>query len=188
MAKRAQGYIPLVRDDANLLTGILVVQRNSPIKSLQELNGKTLAFPSPNSFGASLYMRALLAEQEKIKIIPRYVKTHSNAYRHVILGEVAAGGGVNNTFKREPIEVQAELRVLYETPGVPSHPLVAHPRIPAATRELITQTLLDMSKEPAGQKILDEMQLPKPVKADYNRDYKAVEKLKLEKYVVIENE
>jgi phosphonate transport system substrate-binding protein len=188
MAKRAQGYLPLVRDDANLLTGILVVQRNSPIKSLQELNGKTLAFPSPNAFGASLYIRALLAEQEKISFTALYVKTHSNTYRHVILGEVAAGGGVNNTIKRESKEVQAELRVLYETPGVPSHPLVAHPRIPAATQELITQVILDMSKESDGQKILLEIQLPQPVKADYNRDYKRVEKLKLEKYSVIEAE
>ena len=40
MAKRAQGYIPLVRDDANPLSGILVVQRDSPIKSIKELNGK----------------------------------------------------------------------------------------------------------------------------------------------------
>ena len=188
MAKRAQGYIPLVRDDANQLTGLLLVQRDSPIKSIKELNGKELAFPSPNSFAASLYMRALLAEQEKISITPLYLKTHSNVYRHVIMGEAVAGGGVNNTLKREPPEVQAQLRVLFETPGVPSHPLVAHPRMPEGLRQTVTNTLLEMQNDPAGQKLLVEIQMPKPVKADYARDYQPVEKLKLAKYVVIEQD
>lgn len=188
MAKQAQGYIPLVRDGANLLSGILVVRRDSPIKSIKELNGKELVFPAPNAFGASLYMRALLAEQEKISITPHYIKTHSNVYRHVIMGEAAAGGGVNNTLKREPPEVQAQLRVLFETPGVPSHPLVAHPRVQEGVRQAVTNTLLEMGNDPVGQKLLAEMQIPKPVKADYARDYQALEKLKLEKYVVIEKD
>lgn len=188
MAKRAQGYIPLVRDGANPLTGILVVQRDSPIKSIKKLNGKALAFPAPNAFGSSLYIRALLAEQEKISITSHYIKTHSNVYRHVIMGEAAAGGGVNNTLKRESPEVQAQLRVLFETPGVPSHPLVAHPRVPERVRQAVTNTLLDMGNDPAGQKLLAAIQIPKPVKADYVRDYQPLEKLKLEKYVVVEKD
>jgi len=135
-----------------------------------------------------LYMRALLAEQEKISITPNYLKTHSNVYRHVIMGEAAAGGGVNNTLKREPPEVQAQLRVLFETPGVASHPLVAHPRMPEGLRQAVTNTLLEMQNDPAGQKLLAAIQLPKPVKADYARDYQPLEKLKLEKYVVIEKD
>ena len=188
MAKRAQGYIPLLRDDANRLTGILLVQRDSPIKSIKELNGKELAFPAPNSFAASLYMRALLAEQEKISITPRYLKTHSNVYRHVIMGEAVAGAGVNNTLKREPPEVQAQLRVLFETPGVAAHPLAAHPRVPEGLRQTVTNTLLEMQNDPAGQKLLADIQLPKPVRADYAKDYQPLEKLALEKYLVIEQD
>ena len=188
MAKRAQGYIPLVRDDANRLIGILLVQRDSPIKSIKELNGKALAFPAPNSFAASLYMRALLAEQEKISITPLYLKTHSNVYRHVIMGEAVAGAGVNNTLKREPPEVQAQLRLLFETPGVPSHPVVAHPRVPEGLRQTVTNTLLEMQNDPTGQKLLTDIQMPKPVRADYAKDYQPLEKLGLEKYLVIEQD
>lgn len=186
MAKRAQGYIPLLRDDANRLIGLIVVRRDSTIQSIQELNGKELAFPSPNAFATSLYPRALLADQEKISIIPRYVSTHSNVYRHVILGEAIAGGGVSHTLKRESPEVQAQLRVLYETPGVPSHPLVAHPRMPEGLRQAIKNTLIEMHNDPAEQKLLTDILMPKPVEADYARDYQPLEKLKLEKYVVIE--
>ena len=175
-----------MRDGANPLSGILVVQRDSPIKSIKELNGKEIVFPAPNAFGASLYLRALLAEQEKISITPRYVKTHSNVYRHVILGEAIAGGGVNNTLKHEPPEVQAQLRVLFETPAVAAHPLVAHPRMPVEVRQAVTTTLLEMGNDAAWKTLLVEIQMPKPVKADYVRDYQLLEKLKLEKYVVIE--
>jgi hypothetical protein len=56
-----------------------VVRKDDPIKSAGELDGKEVAFPAPNAFGASLWIRALLAEREKIRIVPAYVKTHSNA-------------------------------------------------------------------------------------------------------------
>ena len=61
---------------------------------MQDLDGADIAFPAPNAFGASLYMRALLAEQEKININPIYVETHANVYRNVIFGRASAGGGV----------------------------------------------------------------------------------------------
>lgn len=188
MAKRAQGYLPLLRDDSNQLFGILVVQRNSPIKSIQELNGKEIGFSSPNAFGASLYLRALLAEQEKIRITPRYVQTQGNVYRGVIIGDIVAGGAINNTFKRELPELQSQLRILFETPKFSPHPLVAHPRVPEAIRLAVTNALLEMQNDPAGQKLLAAIQVSKPVKADYARDYQALEKLKLENYAVIEKD
>jgi phosphonate transport system substrate-binding protein len=50
-AAELQGYIPLVRDKV-LLRGILVTRKDSPIKDVSELNGKVVAFPSPNAIGA----------------------------------------------------------------------------------------------------------------------------------------
>lgn len=91
MAAKARGYVPLVRG-AEPLAGILVADKAGPVGKLADLNGARIAFPSPNAFGASLYMRALLAEREGIDFTPVYVGTHRNAYRHVLLGEEAAGG------------------------------------------------------------------------------------------------
>jgi phosphonate transport system substrate-binding protein len=61
MARRAQGYVPLVRD-VTPLSGIVVVRKDDPIKSVKELQGQEIAFPAPNAFGASLWIRALLSE------------------------------------------------------------------------------------------------------------------------------
>jgi len=185
MAYKAQKYIPLVRDKTPL-TGILVVRRDSPIKEVKDLDGKVIAFPAPNAFAASLYIRALLTEKFKIRFIPDYVKTHDNVYRQVILGKAQAGGGVNNTFLRQPEEVKRELRILYETPSAAPHPFSAHPRVPKEVKDKVKRAILDMANEPNMKALLDRVQMPNPVPADYARDYKPLEKLNLEKYVVLE--
>jgi phosphonate transport system substrate-binding protein len=183
MAKRSQGYLPLVRD-SKPLTGILVVRREDPLKTVRELDGRELAFPAPNAFGASLYLRALLAEEFKINVTPRYVKTHSNVYRHVIMGDAAAGGGVNNTLNHESAEVRGHLRVLYESPGVASHPVVAHARVPESVRKAVTEAILRLAADPASAALLATVQMSRPVVANYERDYRGLEKLKLERYVI----
>ncbi|MEZ4607285.1 MAG: phosphate/phosphite/phosphonate ABC transporter substrate-binding protein [Deinococcales bacterium] len=134
MAYESQGYIPLISDGSRELNGILVVNANSDIDELSDLEGQTIAFPSPNAFGASLYMRALLA-QEGLNFEPIYVETHSNVYRFVFLGQAAAGGGVRNTLSKEDEDLQNQLKIIYETPRTRPHPIVAHPRVPEALRE-----------------------------------------------------
>lgn len=185
MARKAQGYIPLVRGK-ELLSGILVADSQGPIRQLQDLHAKTLAFPAPNAFGASLYMRALLTEKEKIPFTPAYVGTHQNVYRHVVMGEAMAGGGVNATLEREPPALRTRLKVIYTTPGVAPHPLVAHPRIPKADRDKVTQALLRLAQDREGAKLLTPTELEAPQAADYARDYQPLELLRLERYVALD--
>jgi len=185
MAMRAHGYLPLVRDEKPL-TGILVVRRDDPIKSVRELDGKELAFPAPNAFGASLWMRALLAERERVQVTPSYVQTHSNVYRQVLRGKAAAGGGVRATLMQEADDVRTELRVLLETPPAAPHPLVAHPRVPARLRQAVAEALLRWPLNPAGEALLQAAALPHPVLADYDRDYRPLERYRLERYAVLD--
>lgn len=182
MAHKAQGYVPLVRDGEKPLKGVLVVQKDSPIKRLSELSGSTIAFPAPNAFGASLYMLALLEREHQVRFTPDYVKTHGNAYRHVVKGEAAAAGGVMATFNAERPEIREQLRVLYETPGAAPHPLMAHPRLDTPIRRCITEHLTQAS--PTMSTLMAAIQMSQPVRADYARDYQPLEKLALEKYVV----
>ena len=183
MAKMIQGYIPLIRDDSTKLVGIIVVRKDSPITSIKHLEGKRIAFPSPIAFGASLYMRALLSEQESLNFSQQYVSTHTNVYRNVILGMVDAGGGVNKTINAERPEVTSQLRVLYQTPGVASHPFSVHPRVPHSVREKITQTWFKFAQQDSGKEILNAVHFKKSVKANFEQDYKPLDKLRLEKYV-----
>lgn len=183
IAKHQKGYIPLLRDSKKMLEGILVVRKEGQIKSLADLNGKALSFPAPNAFAASLFMRALLAKQN-INIIPSYVKTHSNVYRSVLMDDTAAGGGVNNTFQREPDDVRDQLQILYVTPSTAPHPLAANPSIPVTVRAKVISEFIKLATDPANLDLFDAIQMPVPVPADYVRDYQSLEALGLDKFAV----
>lgn len=182
IARQQQGYLPLLRDGSRRLTGVLVVRRDSPVKSPKDLDGQDIGFPDPDAFASSLYMRALLQEKEKIHFRARYLTTHSNVYRHVILGSVAAGGGVNQTLARERPETRNELRVLYETPATAPHPLCVHPRISATLQQSVIQAVLSMTEDEDGRAALTLIDMTQPVRASYTRDFQPLEKLQLEKY------
>ncbi len=53
-----------------------------------------------------------------------------------------------------------------------------------ALREQVTAAILQLADTEAGQRLLDGIQIPKPVSADYAKDYAPLEKLKLERFVV----
>jgi len=184
IAYRRHGYLPLVRS-GQPLRGILVVPKDSPVTSLKDLDGKTIAFPSPNAFASSLYMRALLAEREHLRFNPRYLDSHNEVYRHVMLDEAQAGGSTAVTLAHERPELQSQLRVLYVTPPTVSHPLTVHPRVPAAVRAAMTQAILELDTQAEGKNKLARAQLSAPLIADQQRDYQPLEQLHLERYVVI---
>lgn len=187
MAKQAHGYQPLLRDRQGL-TGILLVHKNSPYTQVSDLKDQALGFPAPHAFGASLYMRALLSDSVKIRFSTHYVGTHPNVFRHVLRGEVAGGGSIASAFGDELPEVRNQLRIIFKTPEVASHPLVAHPRMPESVRQAVIRAFLALAKDPAGQALLKAIHLPNPVVAQYERDYAPLEQLNLQKYLATEKD
>jgi len=184
LAYQKKKYQPLLADAQDLLTGILVVRSDSSIKNLNDLKGKNVSFPAPNSFAASLLIRAELAKQ-KIDINPVFVKTHSNVYRSVINKDALAGGGVNNTLDNEAPEVRQQLRVLYETPAYTPHPIATHPSVTSEVRERFLKAMVKLSQDEEGQKLLDGINLNKPQAVNYAKHYKVLESLQLEKFLVL---
>ncbi len=182
LANQKKGYLPLVRDSQNLLDGILVVRKDSPMNAIADLNGETIAFPAPNAFGATLLIRTLL-DKEHIAITPNFVKSHSNVYRSVVLGDTVAGGGLSNTLNRESAELKEQLRVLYTTPKFAPHPIAANPRLSKAVREKFTQSFLALAADPQNQALFAAILMPKPIKANFAKDYQVLKKLELEKFV-----
>jgi phosphonate transport system substrate-binding protein len=169
-ANKSQGYAPLVRDRA-ALRGILVVRKDSPIEKLSELNGKVVAFPSPNALGASLLMRADLSRLHHVSVVPLYVKTHDSVYLHVVKGLAEAGGGVQKTLEEQEKSIQESLSVLYTTRDLPSHPIVAHSRVPGRDAEKTRDAFLAMAADETGRKLLSKIPMKQPVStsmADYS--------------------
>lgn len=184
MAKRAQNYIPLLADGNTKLSGILVVKKDGPIKKLEDLRGQKIAFPSPNSFAASLLIRSDLASLG-IKTEETYVESHSNVYRGVILEEYQAGGGVNNTFIRENPSIKDGLMTLYETKKFAPHPLCVHPRVSQEIQSKIKAEFINLKNTDEGNKLLFNVQVTNPTEASYEKDYSILEKMNLDQFSVI---
>lgn len=178
-----QGYEPLVRDGDRKLSGVLVVTKDSPYKTVSDLENARIAFPAPNAFGASLLIRANLDRVHDLNFVPDFVNTHSSAYLNVVLGEADAAGGVMSTFMALDPDVRDHLRILYETPEMPPHPIVVHPRVPREIAERVQRAFLEIAATPEGAEILSKIPMRRAV-ATQASDYGSLTKLELEDYYV----
>lgn len=183
IANESQGYIPLVRDHSKTLQGVLVVRKDSNIKSVHDLSNKTLAFPSPNALGASLQMRAELYDKFNINIKPKYVKTHDSVYLNVFLKQAAAGGGVGKTFQKQAQRLREKLKIIYKTTPVAPHPIAVHPRVPKEDRDKVLNAFFKLSTSSEGKKLLSQIPIKQLDKASM-LDYQPLEGMNLKRFFV----
>jgi phosphonate transport system substrate-binding protein len=146
-------YLPIARDNKPHC-GILVVRKNGPIKTVADLEGKSVAFPTPNAIGATLMTRSEIEDRYGVKVKPLFVKTHSSVYYHVAKGLTPAGGGVLKTLQEQDSAVRDLLAVLYTTRPMPNLPVAAHKRVPADVREKLQRAFLALGETDEGRALL----------------------------------
>lgn len=178
MGHKSQGYQPVVRDNSRRLKGILVVRKDSKIHQVQQLQNLSIAFPSPNAFAASLFMKTELVNKEKINFQTRYAESHTNAIRYVLLGKADAGSVVVRTLEKQRAEARENLRTIYQTPEILSHPIISHPRVSKNNKRKFQQAMLKIGNTTAGQQLLANINIQSPVTSSY-AEYKNLESLKL---------
>lgn len=147
------GYVALARAKGDRIKGIVVVPNSSAIKTLNDLNGKTLAFPTPAAFAASLLVQAELRARG-IAFTPKIVNSHNSVYRSVAKGLFPAGGGIPRTLELLDESVRSELRVLWETHEFTPHAIATRPGIDAGARAQVMKAMREMSNDPKGQELL----------------------------------
>jgi len=181
---KTQGYIPLVRDGGRTLNGIIVVHKDSNLKTIDDIKQLNFAFPSANALGASLLIRSEL-DKRNIQYSSEYVQTHSSVYLHVAKKLYPIGGGVLSTFLAQKDQIKNSLRIIFTTPPVPPHPISAHPRVPKEIRMKVKNALLEMSKSEHFQKYLKKIPIKKMIPAKID-EYMKLHDLHLEKLYITE--
>jgi phosphonate transport system substrate-binding protein len=176
--KGDKGYQAVVKAEDKLIRGILVVVKDSPTETLQDLEGQTLAFPAPAAFAASILPRAHL-KAEGITFDVQYVSSHDSVYKAVAKGLYAAGGGVLRTFEATNPSVREALRVLWTTPGYTPHAIAVHPRVASETGSAVQAVLVGLAASEAGRTALDGLKVKGFEKAD-NADWDDVRELNIE--------
>jgi len=161
-AHKQQGYRALVKR-SNPLRGILVVKKGT-VNKLSDLNGATIAFPSPTAFGATLLPRAEL-DHNKIKYHVSYVGTHESGYQSVLVGRNAAAGGVMRTFSLLPATSQSELDILFKSKPVTGHVVAVNPKIPKEESGKLARALETLQNSEAGRDLLKQLRVDRFVAA-----------------------
>lgn len=152
------GFQAVAKATDKRIRGILVVRKDSPINSLEDLWGETLAFPAPAAFAASVLPRAHL-EAAKIAFVAQYVSSHDSVYRAVAGDFFPAGGGVLRTLEATDPEVRARLRVLWTSPPHTPHAIAAHPRVDDAIVDRVRLALVAINTDRDGRVALELLKL-----------------------------
>jgi len=149
----AVGYQAFAKEQDRRLKGILVVRKDSAYRKPADLAGKTVVFPAPAAFAASILPQAEFGRL-KIAIDARFVASHDSVYRAVASGLQEAGGGIQRTFEAMPAEIRDALRVLSETPAYTPHAFAAHPRVPSGLVSKVLAAMAALAGDESGQRLL----------------------------------
>lgn len=170
-------YEPIARQDANL-QGILVVAHSSPYHSLKDLAGKRIAFPSEESYAATVLN---LVEFDAAGLRPgaglevSYLGNHEKVYEAVASGKADAGGGIMRTFTQLKGDLVDHLRILHTTLPTITHPFVGNVKLPISVRLDVQRALLDLSATPEGVAMLRNVGMGVLIKAS-DADYDSLRK------------
>jgi phosphonate transport system substrate-binding protein len=144
----------------------LIVGRDSPYQTLEDLKGKVFAFTDPGSHTGRLVPLAWLAELGRgpgtFFRHTIYTYSHDNSIQAVARGLVDAAsvdGLVWDYFARRRPEFTERTRVIRvsEPYGIP--PVVARSSLEPELRERIQTELLAMAQDPEGRRILDALMI-----------------------------
>lgn len=146
-------YQAFSREMDKKIKGILVVRKESAYQKPSDLAGKTVVFPAPAAFAASILTQAELSRLH-VPIEAMFVASHDSVYRAVASGLQEAGGGIERTFEASPPEIRSMLRVLSETPMFTPHAFAAQPRVPTDVVAKVFAAMQSLAGDNVGRKLL----------------------------------
>ena len=147
------GFRVIARWGGRPIHGVVAVPADSPVRTLKDLDGRRVAFPSTDAFvGYAVPMVAL--RQAGVRVETVLAGNQEGALAQLKAQRVEAGA-VNSKFlahyaKREGVQ----FREIFVSEGFPDLAVIAHSRLPAATVEKVRQALLGMKRDPAAAAIL----------------------------------
>lgn len=148
-----RNYQAFAKEKNEKLEGIIVVRKDSNLRTIRQLSQQLIAFPGKTSFAATLLPVTYLKSQN-ILFHVRYVNTHKSVYMSVAKGLVGAGGGIIKTFSELAEEEKNQLHILWRSPPLTPHPFAVHSRVPKKTVARITQALIRLDQDPHARNIL----------------------------------
>ncbi len=177
LAHESAGYNAYARQQGAKTVGIIVVKKDSPIQSVADLNGLTMAFPAPTAIAGTILQMSYL-KTKSIEVRPTYVTTLDNVYSAVARGLYPAGGGEMRTFESMDSTMRNDLRIVWTAEPMPPHPFFAHPRVPKEIVAKVQKAMIDLGTTQEGKHLLRAVRF-QGIEATSDADYDEVRSLHL---------
>ncbi len=174
--------------------GLLIARRDSPIREVSDLKGKTVSYPAPTALAACIMPQYFLHQHGldvNRDIANVYVGSQESSILQVYLGKAAVAATWPppwRMFQHDHPREAEQLRVIWETPALVNNSVMVRDDVPPTVAEVIRDTLLHLGDSPQGRAVLQGMSssafLPAddetyaPVRryvADFERDVRPVE-------------
>jgi phosphonate transport system substrate-binding protein len=148
------GFRVIARPAGPGIRGQIVVPNDSPIKTLAELNGKDVAFASPDAFASYwVPMDALLKGRVNVKSI--FTANQEAGLAQLKVGTVAAAAVNDTVIQRYARREGFEYRLLWNSELYNDLCIMASSKVPPAKQQAVKDALVGMMSDPEGRKVIE---------------------------------
>lgn len=168
---------PLV-DEKPFYQSYVIVHKNSPIKTIDDLKDQTFVFADPKSNTGRLYPVYMLAKihetPESFFSSTLYSYSHNKSIE-IVAKKRAAGAAVDSIVYNYMVATDSpyvqETKIIHRSQEFGIPPVVVPPGLSPFLKSAIREVFLTMHRDPEGKRILDEMRIDKFVEVpDGNYD------------------
>lgn len=152
-ARDRLGYQVIARPAGPGIRSQIVVPIDSPIQSLADLDGKDVAFVTPDGFtGYWLPMDALLRAKVNVNVV--FAGNQEASQAQLKVKKVAAAGVNSTVLARYSRREGFEYRALWTSDLYQDLCIMANPKVPQDKVAAVRAAFINMAKDPEGRQIL----------------------------------
>ena len=148
------GWKVFARRNAPPVKGQIMVRDISPIKTLADLEGKTVSYPGAEALVAYKVTLAHLSEK-KINTTAVFAGNVDAAFSQVLAGRADATGTNSQLAEDFALRENKKFRVLWSSPPFNDLALMASPRVSPAKVKAVAKAFIGMNTDPAGKRVLE---------------------------------
>ena len=147
------GYRVIARPAGPGIRSQIVVPKESPIQSLQDLDGKQVGFVSPDGFtGYWVPYDALLRAKVTVQVV--FTGNQESSFAQLKVSKIAAAGVNSSVMARYARRESFAYRALWTSEVYQDLCIMASPKVPKEKVAAVKQALIDMVKDAEGRQVL----------------------------------
>ncbi len=168
---KALPLLKIVRKGSDVYYGGIIVRKDSPYQTIEDLKGKDIAWPDVASASGHIFPKAaVMAKDINVETFfnrELFAGGHDKVVLAVLTGQVAAGGtfmnngeGTDGSWNRFYKDRSGEIRALLVTKPIPNDVFATTEDFAKKNPEIVKKiidALYEMTKDPQGKEILQKL-------------------------------